>query len=482
MQIWIIVALTPKQGISKNNAIPWHSKKDLQFLKKITSCKNLTNSLLMGRKTFQSLKSPLPNRHNIVVSSTNVHSLTVATTFEGIQTAKQLNTDVLWIFGGTSIYNLFLTSPHLRDQVDGIVITRVPEYECDNFINADIPNFIKNTEMKHLIRSKVIDTNEMGDFVLNIYTKVNIHKEWLDIFKENNLELYKQNNLDNDYLNLVKRVLEEGELRNTRNGETISKFSEKISVDLSNGFPLLTTKKVFFNSVIHELLWFLRGDTNSKNLEEKKVNIWKGNTTKEFLEANNLPYEEGIGGPIYGFQWRHFGEEYKYGDDQYTEGVKKGFDQVKFIIDEIKRNPNSRRLFLSGWNPNQLNQMCLPPCHVSYQFYVNKGKLSCQMYQRSADVFLGLPFNIASTALLTHLIAKTVDLDVGKVHICIGDTHIYTDHLEAINKQVKRYGKEYELPRLVIERKLENIEEYMFEDIRVEDYECHSAIRAKMLA
>jgi len=262
----------------------------------------------------------------------------------------------------------------------------------------------------------------------------------------------------------------------------LSIFSEKISVDLSQGFPLLTTKKVFFNGIVHELLWFIKGQTDSKILEQNKVNIWKGNTTKEFLEKSNLPYQEGIGGPIYGFQWRHFGERYEYEQDNtihFTKGLDQGFDQLQFIIDEIKTNPTSRRLYMSGWNPNQLDQMCLPPCHVSYQFYVQNGRLSCQMYQRSADVFLGLPFNIASTALLTHLIAKTTNLIPGKIHVCIGDAHLYEEHLDAVKEQLRK--SKYILPDIEITRK-ERIDDYEFEDIKIRDYESHPLIKAKMIA
>ena len=275
-----------------------------------------------------------------------------------------------------------------------------------------------------------------------------------------------------------------GETRETRNGETLSVFSEKISVDLRKGFPLLTTKKMFYNGIIHELLWFIKGNTDSRILEEKGVKIWSGNTSKEFLETNGLPYEAGIGGPIYGYMWRRFGEKYKYwvgAEEKETAGLEKGADQLKNIVDEIRKNPTSRRLFMSAWNPCQLDQMCLPPCHVSYQFYVRNGELECQMYQRSADVFLGLPFNIASVALLTHLIASVCGLGVGNIHIVVGDAHIYKEHLDAVKTQLGRRNERYLLPSLRLRRKAQEVWDYNFEDIEIVDYESAPAIKARML-
>ena len=457
MQIWFILACTPSQGIGLQNTIPWHNKKDLHYFKRFTS----NHTIMMGRKTFQSIGKPLPNRINIVVSSDkldyeSIHN--VKSIEEGITLARRMKTKILWVCGGAAIYDYFL----VNFKIDGFVITKFPEQKCDTFIRTNIDEYLRIYEFDKEYYSKKLDDG----VYLNIYST----------------KSYRT--VDDDYLDLLERILENGEPRETRNGKTLSIFSEKISIDLSQGFPLLTTKKVFFNGVIHELLWFIKGQTDSKILENNKVNIWKGNTSSDFLKASNLPYEEGIGGPIYGFQWRHFGERYEFESDgiiQFTKGLDKGFDQLQFIIDEIKSNPNSRRLYLSGWNPNQLDQMCLPPCHVSYQFYVQNGKLSCQMYQRSADVFLGLPFNIASTALLTHLIAKTTDLKVDKIHICIGDAHIYEEHISAVKEQLERRNLKYLLPDLEIKKK-DNIDDYQFEDIIIKDYESNPTIKAKMIA
>ena len=281
------------------------------------------------------------------------------------------------------------------------------------------------------------------------------------------------------YLNALNDILENGEKRNTRNSLTISKFGIKMDFDIRHSFPLLTTKKVFWKGVVHELLWFIKGDTNSKNLENNNVNIWKPNSSREFLDNINLyDYEEGDCGPIYGFQWRHFGAEYK---DIHYNYSGKGIDQLQNCINLIKNDPYSRRIFMSAWNPCQLNEMCLPPCHVSYQFYVSENnELSCILYQRSGDMFLGIPFNIASVSLLTYIIAHITDKKPGFVSLIIGDAHIYNNHIEQVKIQLSRTP--YEHPSLKINKKYSNINDYEFENFELINYKCHETIKAEMIA
>jgi len=455
MEIWIIVAFTCQYGIGFQNKIPWYYKEDLQHFKKLTT----GNAVIMGRKTYESIGRPLPSRHNIVVSSTDIDGVkTVRTIEDGVAYAQSLNVKYLWVCGGAMIYDYFMNNY----TIDGFSITEIPYQKCDTFIKTDIYEYLIN--YKKQFKTKI----RGNDIIIRMYSRHNI--------------TYRT--VDDDYLDLITRIMDNGERRETRNGETLSVFSEKISVDLRKGFPLLTTKKMFYNGIIHELLWFIKGNTDSRILEEKGVKIWSGNTSKEFLEANGLPYEEGIGGPIYGYMWRRFGEKYKYrvgAEEKETAGLEKGVDQLKNIVDEIRKNPTSRRLFMSAWNPCQLDQMCLPPCHVSYQFYVRNGELECQMYQRSADVFLGLPFNIASVALLTHLIASVCGLGVGNIHIVIGDAHIYKEHIDAVKIQLGRRNERYILPSLRLKRKAQEVWDYNFEDIEIVDYESAPAIKARML-
>ena len=284
---------------------------------------------------------------------------------------------------------------------------------------------------------------------------------------------------ESGYLQAMRDILENGEKRITRNSITLSKFSVKLDFDIRESFPLLTTKKVFWKGIVAELLWFIQGDTNSKHLESQKVNIWKANSTREFLDENGLyDYSEGDCGPIYGFQWRHFGAKYRGMDENY---IYQGIDQLQQVIQLIRTEPTSRRIFMSAWNPIQLNHMCLPPCHVSYQFYVsNQSELSCILYQRSGDMFLGIPFNIASAALLTYMIAKITEKTPGSLTIMIGDAHIYENHIDAVKIQLSREPLPF--PTLKLSNTFSNMDDYKKEHIELENYICHDAIVAEMVA
>jgi dihydrofolate reductase/thymidylate synthase len=232
------------------------------------------------------------------------------------------------------------------------------------------------------------------------------------------------------YLQLLQQTMISTQ-RQTRNAKTFSIFSEKLSFDLTKGFPLLTTKKVFLRGIFEELLFFIRGQTNSKILESKGVNIWKPNTSKEFIEKCGLPYEEGDMGPLYGFNWKYFGAEYLGCDIDYTE---KGYNQIDNVLDLLINDPCSRRILLTDYNPSIADQGVLYPCHsIIIQFYIKNEYISCNMYQRSADLYLGLPFNISSTALLLLLVAKLTNKIPHKMNIIIGDAHIYVEHINQVN-------------------------------------------------
>ncbi|EOC4156447.1 TPA: thymidylate synthase, partial [Acinetobacter baumannii] len=251
---------------------------------------------------------------------------------------------------------------------------------------------------------------------------------------------------------------------------TRSVFGHQMRFDLSKGFPLLTTKKVHFRSIVIELLWFLKGDTNVKYLQDNKVTIWDEWATAEQTARFGRPEHEL--GPVYGHQWRNFGAT-KNADGTYNQD---GFDQIKWLINEIKTNPNSRRLIVSGWNPNEAGQVALPPCHTLFQFFVQDNKLSCQLYQRSADVFLGVPFNIASYALLTHMIAQVCGLGVGDFVWTGGDTHLYANHFEQAKLQLTR--EPLPLCQLKLNPEVKDIFDFKFEDIEIVGYESHPAIKA----
>lgn len=259
------------------------------------------------------------------------------------------------------------------------------------------------------------------------------------------------------YHDLMRHVLERGVRKQNRTGiETISTFGYQNRYDLADGFPLVTTKKVHTRSIFHELLWFLQGDTNIKYLKDNKVSIWD-----EWAD------ERGDLGPVYGHQWRSWPN-------------KKGeaIDQIRQIVEEIKTNPDSRRLIVSAWNPADIPDMALAPCHCLFQFYVAEGKLSCQLYQRSADVFLGVPFNIASYALLTLMIAQVTGLKPGEFIHSFGDLHIYTNHLDQVKLQLTR--DPYPLPRLELNPDVKDIFGFKYEDFELLDYQHHAAIKGEV--
>lgn len=274
--------------------------------------------------------------------------------------------------------------------------------------------------------------------------------------------------MEQQYLELLGRIMDEGDLRQGRNGNVYSVFGAGLTCDVSKGFPLLTTKKMFFRGIVEELAWFLRGSTNVQELRDKRVHIWDGNTEQRQYDA----------GPVYGFQWRHAGAEYVTCHDDYSG---KGVDQIAIIIALLKQHPTSRRILLNAWSPSQQKQMCLPPCHVMYQFYVKDGKLSCIMTQRSCDVFLGLPFNIASSALLMHLLAHQSGLTPHNLTINIGDAHIYAEHAEVVQRQRERTPKP--LPTIRIERCTnDNLWNVDPSDVELQNYQCHGRLVAQMKA
>lgn len=283
---------------------------------------------------------------------------------------------------------------------------------------------------------------------------------------------------EQNYLSLLKQILEEGEKKDDRTGTgTSSIFGAQMRFDLAKGFPLLTTKKVHFKSIIIELLWFLRGDTHVKYLQENGVSIWDEWATKE--QCAHFNRLEGDLGPVYGHQWRNFGATRKQSqqDNQPVNGYHTdGFDQISWLIHEIKTNPNSRRLIVTGWNPHEANQVALPPCHTLFQFFVSQGKLSCQLYQRSADFFLGVPFNIASYALLTHMMAQVCNLQVGDFVWTGGDCHLYDNHRQQANLQLSRTP--YDLPKLRLNTAVEDLFTFDLSDIRIENYQHHAGIKA----
>ncbi|OXB58405.1 hypothetical protein ASZ78_007773 [Callipepla squamata] len=323
---------------------------------------------------------------------------------------------------------------------------------------------------------------------------------------------------EQQYLQQVRHILQHGHRKEDRTGTgTISVFGMQARYSLRDQFPLLTTKRVFWKGVLEELLWFIKGSTNAKELSAKGVKIWDANGSREFLDKQGFyTREEGDLGPVYGFQWRHFGAEYKdmhtvnfyiidtkpeisqqgsrgevqypvpsgsecYGNLAFINDLdysKQGVDQLQKVIEMIKTNPDDRRMLMCAWNPKDISLMALPPCHALCQFYVLNGELSCQLYQRSGDMGLGVPFNIASYSLLTYMIAHVTGLKPGEFIHTLGDAHIYLNHVEPLKVQLQREPRP--LPRLRILRKVEDVSDFKAEDFQIEGYDPHPPIKMEM--
>jgi thymidylate synthase len=319
--------------------------------------------------------------------------------------------------------------------------------------------------------TKVTGDYEFDGTVRSVFSKSGGQERYVVEDDRGALHIYSEQNLrpignmaDHQYLRVLKRLLDDGVYREGRNGGTYGLFGEQLRFDLSEGFPLLTTKKVHFRSIVVELLWFLRGDSNIKYLQDNGVTIWD-----EWAD------DEGELGPVYGVQWRDWGGYRKADGTEF-----RGIDQIKQVIDGIKRDPYGRRHIVSAWNPDEIEIMALPPCHTMFQFHVANGKLSCQLYQRSADWFLGVPFNIASYALLTHLVAEEVGLRVGELIHTFGDLHLYANHIDQAREQIQRQPRA--LSSIYIDRRplLHREKGYAPGDIVLIGYKPHPAIKAEV--
>lgn len=445
-----LILITDKNnGISKDNSIPWYFKEDLQYFKSKTEY----GIVIMGRKTFESFKSPLKNRINIVISKEkydNEENLIFVNSYiEAWEKAITFNKKI-WVIGGREVYHSAMSHFSINKIYHNVIDNN---FDCDNIVNFSNIKIEWNTINENLYLDCF--TNKLYNIKFNV-GKVKVSGE-------------------HQYLRLMYDVINNGNFRNTRNAEVYSKFSHTLSFDLNEGFPLLTTKRMFWKGIVEELLFFIRGDTNTKLLEEKNINIWKGNTNKEFLDKLNLPYEEGIMGPMYGYQWRFYGKEYF--------SSQKGLDQLSELIKDIKTEPHSRRLLMTNYNPLQVKQGVLYPCHsLILQFYCENNRLSCNMYQRSVDIFLGLPFNIASTSLLLHIISKLTNKDIGIVNLHLGDCHVYNNHLDSVKTQLNNLS--YNLPKLEIPdfKTLEEVEKSNYNDYKISNYKSHPQIKAEMIS
>lgn len=471
MTISIIAAFTYKTfGIGFQNKIPWQISHDLINISNITK----NHIIVMGYNTYISIskeKFPLENRKNIIITSKYSNDKYKDEIIADTQALKNVffmtknnfdnycynqTTEEIFIIGGEQLYNEYIK------YADIIYITLIEkEFICDKFFP------IKDFHMFELINysNLYFSQSESCNYRFLTYKKS------------------KNFNQENIYLNLLNNILHNGNYRPDRtNTGTISLFGKNLKFNITNNVPLLTTKYVSFKNIIEELLWFIKGETDSKLLEQKGVNIWKANTTKQFLETRKLPYDIGDIGPMYGFNWRHFGTPYNGSNKNYTN---LGYDQLNNLIENIKKDPFSRRHMITTFNPMIVNMGVLAPCHgIVTQFYVekiyNEMFLSCHVYNRSQDMFLGVPYNIASYAFLTYIIAKKCDFKPHILIISMGDSHIYSTHCDAVRMQLNRSPLPF--PKLILNDniKIKNLEDITSDDFELIGYIHYPTISAPM--
>lgn len=510
MKINLILNRDENNIIGVDNELPYQIKEDFKWFQKHT----LHNIVVMGYNTWKSLpKRPLKNRYNIVISNNHLHELRSKhpqphKIFQSFQdfinsipnnigpfddhsrmmkkycchidpqdkkypgfTNEELklkdNPDV-FIIGGSQLYEQAMSSN---------LIDTIYETKCNSGVLFDSKSDIiySNFKIDPTIYEKTYFKKMNTD--ASIYYKTNTPRFNINIDYSFNI-YHKQINVNKDemeYLKLLNNIYNNGSRRKTRNAEVISSFSEKMTFDLRNGFPLLTSKKIGWKTVLRELLWFIEGSTDNKKLQEKKVHIWDGNSSKKYLETRRLDYEEGDLGPIYGYQWRNFGGEYR--------GISgengRGFDQIKYMIDLIQNDPSSRRIIMSAWNPPDLCKMALPPCHILFQIYVDGDFIDGQLYQRSGDMFLGVPFNIASYSFFLHIIGKITKKTPRYLYHILGDAHIYSQHYDAIETQLT--NPTFPFPTLTISDELTDIDTIDETYFTVENYKHCDAIKAPMV-
>ncbi|KAL3682689.1 hypothetical protein R1sor_000711 [Riccia sorocarpa] len=503
----IVVAALRNLGIGKDGQLPWKLPADMRFFADVTKqtrSSSKRNAVVMGRLTWDSLPvkfRPLKGRLNVILSRTlkeeglgdstlvcrSVDS--ALTLLANPQYASDIET--VFIIGGGEILRETMSAP----LCDAIHWTEVAaDVECDTFcppVDKSIftPWYASTPAVENNLRYSWITYVRRGSSLknggiqpqksangivgCNGDTKPKEVRDMVPLLPPLILPRHEEY----QYLNLIRDILQNGAVKGDRtNTGTISKFGCQMRFNLRESFPLLTTKRVHWRGVVEELLWFISGSTNAKVLQDKDVHIWDGNSTKEYLNSIGLTErEEGDLGPIYGFQWRHFGAKYT---DMHANYSGQGFDQLADVIHKIRTNPNDRRIVLSAWNPADLQLMALPPCHMFAQFYVANGELSCQMYQRSCDMGLGVPYNIASYSLLTYMIAHVCDLVPGDFIHVLGDAHVYLNHVEPLEQQLKNTPKPF--PVLKIKSAKTDIDSFTADDFELVGYQSCGRIPMKM--
>ena len=484
----IIVAYDKKNGIGANNDLPWNISKDMKHFSTITSGTSNPKSInvvIMGRNTWESIPEkhrPLKNRINIIVSSKMsnidlpentyvVKSLDEALNYSkyngnitsNISNKTKLNLDEIvenvFVIGGEGLYKEAIN----HEKIEKLYITQIYSvYECNRFF-PEIPNEFSLTSV-----SDFQEENGIYFRYLTYEKNVSDENKWV-------------NYEEMQYINMLEYILKNGLERCDRTGVgTISTFGKQFNYDLSKTFPLLTTKRMFVRAVFYELALYISGKTDNGILQDQRIHIWDGNTTRDFLDKRGLnQYPENDMGETYGFNFRHYGADYITCKENYSG---KGFDQLKYVIDQIKNNPTSRRIIINLWNAATMHKAALPACLCMYQFYVDtkNKKLNLQIYIRSSDFFLANNWNTCTGAFLVHMICnlKDIDLTPGELSVITGDTHLYINHIDAVKTNIERTPRTY--PMLLIKEPKESIEDYSWEDFKIIGYNPMPNISAPM--
>ncbi|KAJ3227791.1 hypothetical protein HDU81_006446 [Chytriomyces hyalinus] len=478
----LIVAYDSLYGIGKDGKLPWDFNANSTTRDDILNFKRLTTNqiVVMGNGTWKSMgKKPLPNRINVIFTtkskvtedSVDCHFVSSVSEFNTLLKTfpKQMQ---VFIIGGSAIFTLFIPicQKAYVTQFNGV-------FDTDTL-------FPQNLFELYFDRDSCPDQNVTAEFGQYTVWESKSMNNW-----ESNVNKWESG--ESGYLLHLNNILQNGHLRQDRTTTgTISIFGcNPIRFDISNSVPLLTTKKMGYRGIIKELLWFLRGDTDAKILEQQNVNIWNKNTSRDYLDKLGLNnYKPGILGPGYGWSWRHYNANYdqELADSSKVKDKQFGFDQIGYIEHLLKTDPFSRRIFLTSWNPSVLDKVALPPCHVSAQFYVSKTacgmELSCHVYMRSNDTFLGCPYNIFSYTVLVYILAIKCNMTPKELIISFGDAHIYTNHLVQINTQLNR--KIFNPPQLKVSVDVatKDYSEITINDFEIINYQCHPSLGAVMSA
>lgn len=489
-------------GHRTTNTLLYKTPLDMQRFRTLTtSPKPNQHAVVMGWNTWLSLPDthrPLPNRVNVVLTRDTEHARQARQldaypfthTSDALSFLHSLNLKQVFLIGGASIYN----DKALQAHVSTVHHTRIEDdasrhYSKDALVAVSLDAFTEYDVIEewatktdcHYINAPATNTDASATNTQHTVTFRTLHRNPTHHPTTPKYSPQLQHTGEQQYLHLLKRLLG-APPRQTRNSETLSSFGERLVMDLSDGtVPLLTSKKMAWKTIIRELLWFARGDTDNQKLNDKKVHIWDANASRAFLDSRGLTERaENDLGPVYGFQWRHFGATYT---DCHADYTGQGVDQLENARQQISTDPTNRRMIFTAWNPTDLDQMALPPCHLLGQWYVtHEDKLWLQVYQRSGDVFLGVPFNLFSYSVLVHMMAHLTHKQVGGLSYVLGDAHIYANHVDVVNEQLQR--PIHPPPRFRVKQgcSVDKWEDFTLDSFELLDYTSESRLKAEMVA